>query len=260
MRPVMKILNDWAIRTKSSLQTPPEDFHYKVFKCVEINYICKNLGECVCCSVITLYGNSSEDLQVHSSLYLQGLFELSLVLGIALGPAIGGGLQEVSMYICIDVYVTATRDLYTYGVFQCVLSDWHTYKAFVLTLHLKGLSCIAINCPRGIFHSHESYGMTARRGGCPLLSHVSAGLCGCVKLDRCPIIMSFGNLWMGCTSETENHIDGHHGPSLNVLCIPWEHMGQVGQRIVLMAPLVILRDGVYKWDIEFCWRWMGPGE
>ena len=54
----MKILDDWAIRTKSSLQTPPEDFHYKVFKCVEINYICKNLGvkgrECVCCSVYYL--------------------------------------------------------------------------------------------------------------------------------------------------------------------------------------------------------------
>ena len=69
---------------------------------------------CLLLSVLP-YGNSSEDLQVHSSLYLQGLIKLSLVLGIALGPAVGGGLQEVSMYICIYVYVMATRGLYTYG-------------------------------------------------------------------------------------------------------------------------------------------------
>ena len=32
-------------------------------------------------------------------LYLQGLLELSLVLGIAAGPAVEGGLQEVCMSV-----------------------------------------------------------------------------------------------------------------------------------------------------------------
>ena len=35
---------------------------------------------------------------------------------------------------------------------------------------------------------------------------------------------------------TEKYVDGHHGPSLNVLCVPWGHTGQVGQRSMLTGP------------------------
>ena len=114
-----------------------------------------------CTSCVLSYGNSREDLQVYSSLYLQGLVQLSLVLGVASGPAIGGGLQEVRAYIRIYVCICmrATRGLYVWMSFSVLL----IYKAYVLTLYLRGLSCIAINYPRGIFYSHESYGMAVRR-------------------------------------------------------------------------------------------------
>ena len=44
---------------------------------------------------------------------------------------------------------------------------------------LRGLSSIAIDCPGGIWDSHESHGMAPRRGGCTLQSHgvPSVGLC-----------------------------------------------------------------------------------
>ena len=74
--------------------------------------------------------------------------------------------------------------------------------------------------------------MAASRGGCLLLSHVSAGLCGWVTC-RLMSHMSFRDL---CTSGTEKYVDGHHGPSLNVLCVPWGHTGQVGQRSMLTGP------------------------
>lgn len=111
------------LELKAHYKRPQKTFTTKCLNVWKLTIYVRTWGSVFAAQCVTLYGNSSEDLQVHSSLYLQGLFELSLVLGIALGPAIGGGLQEVSMYICIDVYVTATRDLYTYGVFQCVLSD-----------------------------------------------------------------------------------------------------------------------------------------
>ena len=38
-------------------------------------------------------------VRVSACLYLQGLLEFSLVLGVAAGPAVGGGLQEVRMSV-----------------------------------------------------------------------------------------------------------------------------------------------------------------
>ena len=64
---------------------------------------------------------------------------------------------------------------------------------------------------------------------------------------------------MGCTSGTEKYVDGHHGPSLNVLCVPWGHTGQVGQRSMLMDTMgppsmyyVFLGDIRDRWDREVC--------
>ena len=38
-------------------------------------------------------------MRVSACLYLQGLVELSLVVGYAAGPVVGGGLQEVHMSV-----------------------------------------------------------------------------------------------------------------------------------------------------------------
>ena len=38
-------------------------------------------------------------MRVSACSYLQGLLELSLVLGFAAGPVVGGGLQEVHMSV-----------------------------------------------------------------------------------------------------------------------------------------------------------------
>ena len=51
-------------------------------------------------------------VRVSACLYLQGLLEFSLVLGIAAGPAVGGGLQEVCMSVdsmCSQVTTVGTQ-------------------------------------------------------------------------------------------------------------------------------------------------------
>ena len=60
------------------------------------------------------YGNS----RVWYNSHLQGLVQLSLVLGVAAGPAVGGGLQEVRMHIRLYVCVRVTRGLYVWMSFS----------------------------------------------------------------------------------------------------------------------------------------------
>ena len=47
-------------------------------------------------------------VKVSASLYLQALLELSLVLGYAAGPAVGGGLADVCRSVHSHIWVTST--------------------------------------------------------------------------------------------------------------------------------------------------------
>ena len=76
-----------------------------------------------------------------------------------------------------------------------------------LVWSVQGLSSVAIDCPEGIWDSHESYGMALTRGGCTLLSH------GVPTIGLCPSCPSRPSVPKG---RTDSEGISHGVPSLGL--------------------------------------------